>query len=94
MAHPVSQNLSTCLCKGVKEGGIFGRPLINNLKHFIWHILFPGILSTCLCKGVEEGGIFGRPVVGVVDEPEVLHHRAVQKSWIVLEKKRIKILRY
>jgi hypothetical protein len=43
-------------------------------------------LSTCLCKGVEEGGVFGGPVVGVVDEPEVLHHRAVQKSWNVLVK--------
>ena len=40
-------------------------------------------LSTCLCKGVEEGGVFGGAVVGVVDEPEVLHHRAVQKSWNV-----------
>jgi hypothetical protein len=44
-------------------------------------------LSTCLCKGVEEGGVFGGAVVGVVDEPEVLHHSAVQKSWNVLEKK-------
>jgi hypothetical protein len=47
-------------------------------------------LSTCLCKGVEEGGVFGGAVVGVVDEPEVLHHRAVQKSWNVLVKTELK----